>query len=103
MPSVMQRIGTPNGRHNLDNEYRKHLENVDPSLMKYNDVVRKKSVEDIYQEKLQPAFEAFNAKQKRKDRRLDVKWKCSTASGHSHTRTSRFFTSGFLYPQQEQV
>lgn len=79
MPSVMQRIGTPNGRHNLDNEYRKHLENVDPSLMKYNDVVRKKSVEDIYQEKLQPAFEAFNAKQKRKDRRLDVKWKCSTA------------------------
>ena len=24
-------------------------------------------------------------------------------SGHSHTRTARFFTSGFLYPQQEQV
>ena len=23
--------------------------------------------------------------------------------GHSHTRTARFFTSGFWYPQQEQV
>ena len=24
-------------------------------------------------------------------------------SGHSHSRTARFFTSGFLYPQHEQV
>ena len=78
MPSVMQRVGTPNGRHNLDNQYRKHLDNVDPTLTRYNEVVRRKSVEEIYQEHLQLAFEAFNDKQKRRDRRLDVKYGCTT-------------------------
>lgn len=79
MPSIMQRIGTPNPRHNLENEYRKHLENVDPNLSQYNLVISRRSVENIYEQYLQPAFEKFNAKQKRKERRLDVKWGVSTA------------------------
>ena len=74
MPSVMQRIGTPNARHNIDNAYRAKLENVDPELSKYNEIIRIRSVEKIYQEILQPGFEAFNARQTRKDRRLDLKW-----------------------------
>lgn len=78
MPSVMQRIGTPNPRHNLDNAYRSRLENVDPELSQYNEVIRRKSVEEIYQEILQPGFEAFNARQTRKDRRLDLKWNSPT-------------------------
>lgn len=78
MPSVMQRVATPNTRHNKDVKYRAKLKNVDPELTKYNDVIREKSLEEIYAEKLQPAFEAFNERQKRKDRRLDVKWGCST-------------------------
>lgn len=79
MPSCMQRIGTPNARHNFDIKYRAKLENVDSSLSKYNEVLRRKSVEQIYEEKLQPAFDAFNKRQKRKDRRLDVKYNCNTA------------------------
>lgn len=79
MPSIMQRVGTPNERHNKDAKYRAQLENVDPALTQYNEVVREKSVESIYAEQLQPAFDAFNAKQKRKDRRLDVKWGVSSA------------------------
>lgn len=79
MPSIMQRVGTPNPRHNLENEYRKHLENVDPELSQYNRILRQRSVEEIYQEYLQPAFDEFNARQKRKDRRLDVKWSAGTA------------------------
>lgn len=82
MPSVMQRVGTPNARHNLENEYRKHLENVNPELSRYNETVRQKSVEDIYAEHLQPAFEKFNEKQKRRDRRLDVKYDCDTFLGY---------------------
>lgn len=82
MPSVMQRVGTPNPRHNLDKEYRKYLDNVDPSLSQHNVVVRQRSVEEIYKEHLQPAFESFNERQKRKDRRLDVKWGCSDALGY---------------------
>lgn len=78
MPSIMQRVGTPNARHNLDNEYRKQLDNVDPELSQYNQVISHRSVEDIYQEFLQPSFDAFNEKQKRKDRRLDVKYGCSS-------------------------
>lgn len=78
MPSVMQRVGTPNARHNLDNEYRKHLDNVDPELSRYNQVISHRSVEEIYQEFLQPSFDAFNERQKRKDRRLDVKYGCSS-------------------------
>lgn len=78
MPSVMQRVGTPNARHNLENEYRKHLDNVNPELSKYNETIRQRSIEDIYAEHLQPAFEKFNAKQKRRDRRLDVKYDCDT-------------------------
>lgn len=78
MPSIMQRIGTPNARHNLDNAYRKHLKNVEPSLSKYNKIIAKRSVEEIYSEHLQPAFEEFNDQQTRKDRRLDVKYDCST-------------------------
>ena len=50
MPSVMQRIGTPNARHNIDNAYRAKLENVDPELSKYNEIIRIRSVEEIYQE-----------------------------------------------------
>ena len=68
----MQRIGTPNARHNFDNKYRAKLENVDPPLSKYNEVLQRKSVNQIYEEKLQPAFDAFNKRQKRKDRRLDA-------------------------------
>ena len=79
MPSCMQRIGTPNARHNFDIKYRSKLENVDPSLSKFNEVLQRKSVEQIYEEKLQPAFDAFNKRQKRKDRRLDVKYECTTA------------------------
>ena len=79
MPSCMQRIGTPNARHNFDIKYRAQLENVDPSLSKYNEVLQHKSVEQIYAEKLQPAFDSFNKRQKRKDRRLDVKYNCNTA------------------------
>lgn len=79
MPSVMQRLGTPNSRHNVDIKYRAQLENVDPTLSKYNTAVHRKTVEQIYAEKLQPAFDAFNARQKRKDRRLDVKWGATTA------------------------
>ena len=79
MPSIMQRVGTPNPRHNLENQYRKHLENVDPELSQFNLVINRRSVEEIYDQLLQPAFEAFNAKQKRKDRRLDVKWGVNTA------------------------
>ena len=82
MPSVMQRVGTPNAQHNLENEYRKHLDHVDPTLSKYNEIIRHREVEDIYAEHLQPAFEKFNEKQKRKDRRLDVKWECSDALGY---------------------
>lgn len=78
MPSVMQHVGTPNNRHNKDEKYRARLENVDKELTKYNEVIREKSVDAIYAEHLQPGFEAFNARQKRKDRRLDVKWGCST-------------------------
>ena len=78
MPSIMQRIGTPNSRHNLDIKYRKHLQNVDPELSKFNEIVRHRPVEEIYQEYLQPAFDTFNAQQKRKDRRLDTKYGCST-------------------------
>ena len=50
MPSIMQRIGTPNSRHNLDIKYRKHLQNVDPELSKFNEIVRHRPVEEIYQE-----------------------------------------------------
>lgn len=82
MPSVMQSIGTPNGRHNLDNKYRATLEHVDPELSKYNEIIQIKSIEEIYREKLQPAFDAYNEKQKRRDRRLDVKWKCEDALGY---------------------
>lgn len=78
MPSIMQRIGTPNARHNLDNKYRKQLDNVDPELSRYNQVISHRSVEEIYQEFLQPSFDAFNERQKRKDRRLDVKYGCSS-------------------------
>ena len=78
MPTVMQRIGTPNQRHNMDNKYRRSLANVDPSLSQYNEVIRQRSVEEIYKAHLQPAFEDFNERQKRKDRRLDVKYNCST-------------------------
>lgn len=79
MPSCMQRIGTPNARHNFDLKYRAKLENVDSTLSKYNEVLQCKSVEKIYEEKVQPAFDAFNKRQKRKDRRLDVKYNCTTA------------------------
>ncbi len=79
MPSIMQRVGTPNPRHNLENEYRKHLDNVDPELSQFNLVISQRSVEEIYDLYLQPAFEAFNARQKRKGRRLDVKWGVNTA------------------------
>lgn len=79
MPSIMQRIGTPNERHNKDAKYRAQLENVDPTLTKYNAVLRERSVESLYEEYLQPAFDAFNARQKRKDRRMDVKWGVSSA------------------------
>lgn len=79
MPSIMQRIGTPHNRHNKDLKYRSQLENVDPELSQYNEVLNEKSITEIYQEYLQPAFDAYNAKQKRKDRRLDVKWGCNTA------------------------
>lgn len=82
MPSVMQRIGTPNPRHNKNLNYRKKLENVDPSLSKYNEIIREIPVERIYEEKVQPAFDAFNKRQKRKDRRLDVKWNCTDALGY---------------------
>lgn len=82
MPSCMQRVGTPNSRHNKDKKYREKLENVDPSLTQYNEIIREKSVEQIYDEKVQPAFEAFNERQKRKDRRLDVKWNCTDALGY---------------------
>lgn len=78
MPSVMQRIGTPNPRHNLNNKYRAHLENVDPELSKYNEIIRTRSIDAIYLEKLQPGFEDFNSSQKRQERRLDVKWNCCT-------------------------
>lgn len=78
MPSVMQSVGTPNARHNLDLEYRKHLENVDRKLSEYNEVIRRCSVDQIYAEHLQASFDRFNEKQKRKDRRLDVKWGVST-------------------------
>ena len=44
MPSIMQRVGTPNPRHNIDNEYRKFLDNVDPKLSKHNAVLQRKSV-----------------------------------------------------------
>ena len=84
MPSCMQRIGTPNARHNFDNKYRAKLENVDPPLSKYNEVLQRKSVNQIYEEKLQPAFDAFNKRQKRKDRRLDVKYNCTTALEYQH-------------------
>ena len=84
MPSCMQRIGTPNARHNIDNKYRAKLVNVDPSLSKYNEVLQCKSVNQIYEEKLQPAFDAFNKRQKRKDRRLDVKYNCTTALEYQH-------------------
>lgn len=82
MPSVMQSVGTPNGRHNLDTKYRATLDHVDPELIKHNEIVQRKSVEEIYREKLQPAFDAYNSKQKRRDRRLDVKWKCEDALGY---------------------
>lgn len=78
MPSIMQHVGTPNNRHNKDEKYRAKLENVAPELTKYNEIIREKTVEAIYAEYLQPGFDAFNARQKRKDRRLDVKWECST-------------------------
>lgn len=78
MPSVMQRIGTPNPRHNLNNKYRAHLDNVDPELSQYNEIIRTRSVDEIYLEKLQPGFEEFNSRQKRKDRRLDIKRNCCT-------------------------
>ena len=78
MPSVMQSVGTPNARHNLDLEYRKQLENVDRKLSEYNEVIRRCNVDQIYAEHLQASFERFNEKQKRKDRRLDVKWGVST-------------------------
>lgn len=78
MPSVMQCIGTPNGRHNMEISYRETLEHVVPELCQYNEIIEKKSVEEIYKEYLQPSFEKFNEKQKRKDRRLDVKYNCTT-------------------------
>lgn len=79
MPSIMQRVGTPNPRHNLEKKYRSHLENVDPELSRYNKVISRRSVEEIYAQHLQPAFEEFNNRQKRKDRRLDVKWGVDSA------------------------
>lgn len=78
MPSVMQRVGTPNAQHNRDLNYRKHLDHIDPSLSKHNEIIRSVSVEELYAKHLQPAFDAFNEKQKRKDRRLDVKYGVST-------------------------
>ena len=78
MPSVMQRVGTPNAQHNFDLNYRKQLPHVDPSLSQYNEVVRSRTVDELYAKHLQPAFDAFNEKQKRKDRRLDVKYGVST-------------------------
>ena len=89
MPSCMQRIGTPNARHNFDIKYRAQLENVDPPLSKYNEVLQRKSVNQIYEEKLQPAFDAFNKRQKRKDRRLDVKYNCTTALEYQHALDKR--------------
>ena len=85
MPSVMQSVGTPNARHNLDLKYRSHLDNVDQSLSKYNEVIEHKTVEEIYAERLQEAFDNYNAKQKRKDRRLDVKYGCSTYLEYQRT------------------
>ena len=78
MPSIMQRIGIPNERHNDDIKYRKHLNNVDPSLSKYNKTFKGPSVEEIYNTYLQAGFDEFNSRQKRKDRRLDVKYHCAT-------------------------
>ena len=74
----MQRVGTPNARHNLNNEYRKFLENVKPELSEHNEIIQQRSIEEIYNEKLQSGFEEFNNKQKRKDRRLDVKYGVNT-------------------------
>lgn len=82
MPSVMQRVGTPNAQHNLDNKYRKQLGHVDPALSQHNEIIRQRSLEDLYAEHLQPAFDEFNEKQKRRDRRLDVKYGCSTYLGY---------------------
>lgn len=79
MPSVMSRVAVPNARHNKDEKYRAQLENVDPTLTKYNEVIREKSVEQIYEEHLQPAYDEYNNRQKRKDRRYDVKYGCKTA------------------------
>lgn len=85
MPTVMQCVGTPNARHNLDLKYRANLENVDQDLSKYNEVIEHKTVEEIYAERLQEAFVKFNEKQKRKDRRLDVKYSCSTYLEYQRT------------------
>ena len=79
MPSIMQRVGTPNARHNVENSYRKHLDNVNPELSQYNRVISRRSIEEIYAQELQPAFDEFNGRQKRNDRRLDVKWGVSSA------------------------
>lgn len=79
MPSISHRVGTPNERHNIDPEYRKSLKNVDPELTKYNEVIISKSVEEIYQEFLQPAYEEYNNRQVRRERRFDVKWNAPTA------------------------
>lgn len=85
MPSVMQRIGTPNARHNRDAKYRAKLENVDPELTKYNKSLRTKPIEQIYEERLQPAFEEYNERQTRKDRRKDI---VKLPNGKERTRTA---------------
>lgn len=85
MPSVMQRIGTPNARHNRDAKYRAKLENVDHELTQYNQALRTVPIEKLYEDHLQPAFDAYNKSQKRQDRRKDI---VKLPDGKQVTRTA---------------
>ena len=58
--------------HNLDiDEYRKSLKNVDYSRTSLNEVLVAEPLRDLYDREFGDALAAYNARQKRKDRRIE--------------------------------
>lgn len=58
-------------KHNLIASYRADLENVDGSRTQLNEVLIAKDLRSVYTREFGRAVEAYNAKQKRKDRRIE--------------------------------
>lgn len=64
-------VGGHSTKHNLDNSYRATLEHVSPDLSEQNMTLRSDSLKSVYAELFGDAVKEYNAKQKRKDRKIE--------------------------------